>query len=492
MRPVIEDFEACYRAVSSRDVRFDGRIFTAVTSTGIYCRPSCPAQTPKPENVRFYRSAAAAQAAGFRACKRCHPDRLTTTTNGNGRGDLVPEALRLITDGSMDEIGVGGVARRLRVSARHLHRELVTRVGAGPLQLARTRRLQTARLLIERTQMPLTDVAMTAGFGSIRQFNGSIQEAFRKTPGELRRAGAPALAGEGPIVLRLPFRPPFDASSLFGFLGPRAIPGVEEVVDRRYRRVVRTGKTTGVMELDVAADGASVVLRLYLDDLSELERLVQAARSLFDLEAEPAPINDVLVCDRVLKPLVLKRPGMRVPGATNGFEMAVRAVLGQQVSVSGATTMAGRLVDRLGDPLHRADGGLTHAFPTAERIAAANLSGLGLTGARSATLHALARATADGRIDLGPSADRERTMAALLELPGVGPWTVAYVAMRALRDPDAIPITDLGIRKALDRLRIPSTTADRLARSQRWRPWRAYAAMHLWASLSIAKEEAQP
>ncbi|HYM50559.1 MAG TPA: AlkA N-terminal domain-containing protein [Candidatus Limnocylindrales bacterium] len=484
---MIEDFDACYRAVRSRDTRFDGRIFTAVTSTGIYCRPSCPAQTPKPENVRFYRSAAAAQAAGFRACKRCHPDRLVAPANGHT--DLLTEALRLIADGVMDELGVDGLARRLRVTPRHLHRELVARVGAGPLQLARTRRAQTARLLIDRTRMPLTEVAMTAGYASIRQFNDSLREVFGKTPTELRRSGAPGLPGEGPVVLRLPLPAPFDADSVFGFLAPRAIPGLEEAYPRRYRRVVRTGASTGVMEIDAAADRGRVVLRLYLDDLRELDPLVQSARALLDLDADPAAINDVLVSDRALKPLVLRRPGMRVPGAVDGFEMAVRAVLGQQVSVSGATTLASRIVDRFGDPLPRADGGLTHAFPTPERLARADLSRLGLTGRRAATLTALARAVAGGSIDLSREADRERTAAALLALPGVGPWTTAYVAMRALRDPDAIPISDLGIRRALDRLGVAATTSERLARTQAWRPWRAYAAMHLWASLPHTKEE---
>jgi AraC family transcriptional regulator, regulatory protein of adaptative response / DNA-3-methyladenine glycosylase II len=486
---VVENFEVCYRAVRSRDQRFDGRIFTGVTSTGIYCRPSCPAQTPKPENVRFYRSAAAAQAAGFRACKRCHPDRLAVPVNGHARADLLGEALRLIGDGTMDELGVAGVARRLRVTPRQLHRELVGRVGASPLQLARTRRAQTARLLIDRTGMRLTDVALSAGYASIRQFNDSMREVFGRTPTELRRSGSPALAGEGPVVLRLPFRPPFDAESLFGFLAPRAIPGVEEALERRYRRVVRTGATTGVMELEAAQDGLSIMLRLYLDDLRELENLVQAARALLDLDAEPAAINDVLAGDRALKPLVLKRPGMRVPGAVDGFEMAVRAVLGQQISVSGATTLAARLVDRFGDPLSRVDGGLTHAFPTPARLASVDLGGMGLTGARAATLQALARAVADGQIDLSRIADRDRTAAGLLELPGVGPWTVAYLGMRALGDPDAIPITDLGIRRALDRLGVGMATRDRLARTQAWRPWRAYAAMHLWASLSTLKEE---
>ncbi len=489
---VVENFEACYRAVRSRDARFDGRLFTAVTSTGVYCRPSCPAQTPKPANVRFYRSAAAAQAAGFRACKRCHPERLLTGDNGRRRQDLVGEALGLITDGSMDAIGVAGVARRLGVSPPHLHRELVARVGAGPLQLGRTRRVQTARLLIDRTRMPLTEVAMTAGFNSIRQFNASMSEAFKRTPSQLRQQGTPALAGEGAVVLRLPFAPPFDGESLFGFLGPRAVPGVEEFTARRYRRVVGTGMSGGVMELDAAADPASIVLRLYVDDLEDLEGLVRAARALFDLDADPAAINDVLAADRSLEPLVRKRPGMRVPGAVDGFEMAVRAVLGQQVSVRRATTLTGRLVGQFGERLARADGGLTHAFPTPERLASADLSGIGVTGARATTLHRLARAAADGRIDLGPGADRERTAAALLELPGLGPWTVAYIAMRALRDPDAIPLTDLGIRRALDRLGVPSKPMDRSVRTQVWRPWRAYAAMHLWASLTKAREEVLP
>jgi AraC family transcriptional regulator of adaptative response / DNA-3-methyladenine glycosylase II len=486
---VIDSFEACYRAVRSRDARFDGRIFTAVTSTGIFCRPSCPAQTPKPSNVRFYRSVAAAQAAGFRACKRCHPERLARDLNGDRRGDLVENALRSIADGSVDQIGVAGVARRLGVSSRHLHRELVSRVGAGPLQLARTRRVQTARLLIERTRMSATEVAMTAGFGSIRQFNDSMREAFRRTPGQLRQRRPPGLAAEGPLVLRLPFRPPFDADCLLRFLGPRAIPGVEEVTDRRYRRVVRTGRTAGVMDIEVSMEAPTLVLRLYLDDLDSLSQLVRSARSLFDLDADPDQINEVLAADPRLKPLVLQHPGIRVPGAVDGFEMAVRAVLGQQVSVRQATTLAGRLVARFGEQLPSINHGLTHAFPTAERLASADLSGIGLTGARAATLMSVARAVAGGRVDLSPDADRQRATAALLQLPGFGPWTVAYIAMRAMRDPDAIPMTDLGIRRALDRLGFPKPPAERIRRTEPWRPWRAYAAMHLWVSFQITREE---
>jgi AraC family transcriptional regulator of adaptative response / DNA-3-methyladenine glycosylase II len=484
---VIDSFEACYRAVRSRDARFDGRIFTAVTSTGIFCRPSCPAQTPKPSNVRFYRSAAAAQAAGFRACKRCHPERLAADLE-SGHGDLVTDALRLIADGSVDDGGIAGVARRLGVSPRHLHRELLARVGAGPLQLARTRRVQTARLLLERTRLPVTEVAMTAGFGSIRQFNDSMREALRKTPRQLRQMNRPGLAAEGPVVLRLPFRPPLDVQSLLRFLGPRAIPGVEEVTDRRYRRVVRSGRTAGVMELEATDDGDTILLRLYLDDLDSLGELVASARSLFDLDADPAVITEVLAADPSLKPMVLRHPGLRVPGAVDGFEMAVRAVLGQQVSVRQATTLAGRLVERFGKPMPHLNHGLTHAFPTPDRIASADLSGMGLTRARAATLTSLAHAVAGGRIDLSHTADQERAAAALLDLPGLGPWTVAYVSMRALRDPDAIPLNDLGIRRALDRLGFPAPLADRVRRTQPWRPWRAYAAMHLWSSFSETPE----
>lgn len=477
------DFDVRYRAICSRDARFDGRFFTAVTTTGIYCRPICPAQTPLAKNVRFYTCAAAAEAAGFRACKRCHPETSPGSPDWNVRADLVARALRLIADGVVDNEGVSGLAQRLAVSERHLHRELVAEVGAGPLALARTRRAQTARLLIDQTDLSLTTIAFTAGFASVRQFNESMQEAFGCPPSTLRRRASANNGGEGKLVLHLTYRPPFDSATLLDFLGRRAIPGVEEVSSSGYRRTVSLADSHGVIEIEPEREKASVVLRLKLDTLNNLNVLVQRCRHLFDLDADPAAIGEALAIDPLLAPLVAARPGLRVPGAVNGFEMAVRAILGQQVSVSGARTLAGRIVQKFGEPLATNDGALTHFFPSPETIAQADLSGLGLTGGRIKALQALAEQVATGRIVLDRSADREETEARLLELPGIGPWTAAYIAMRALGDPDAFPASDLGIRRALEAQGLKADVKSTIAHAQAWRPWRGYATMHLWAGL---------
>jgi len=524
---VIEDFEQCYRAVRSKDARFDGWFVTAVTSTGIYCRPSCPAITPKRANVRFLPSAAAAQRAGFRACKRCRPDAAPGSPEWNLRADAVARAMRLIRDGAVEREGVTGLARRLGFSERHLHRQLVAELGAGPLALARAQRAQTARLLIETTALPFTDVAFAAGFPSIRQFNELVREVFATTPTELRRAaggrgaatahanggtrnGGPVAAARvsGPatngghaappaLTLRLRHRAPFDAAGLLAFLGARAVPGVEAwdpAGGGTYRRVLALPHGAGVATL--APGGRDhVACELRLSDLRDLAAAVQRCRRLLDLDADPVAVDEALASDPLLAPLVRRAPGRRVPGAVDGAELAVRAVLGQQVSVAGARTLAGRLTAALGESLPEgladddqaarakpashgpADGQLTHAFPTAEAIAAAGPAQLPLTRARTHALQALCGAVADGSLALDPGADRNATRERLLTLPGIGPWTAEYVAMRALGDPDAFPATDLGVKQALGRLG-PNTDPDR------WRPWRAYAVQHLWASLT--------
>ncbi len=476
------DFDRYYRAVQSRDARFDGQFFIAVTSTGIYCRPICPAQTPKRDNVRFYRCAAAAEAAGFRACRRCRPDASPGSAEWNVRADLVARALRLIGEGVVDAEGVEGLARRLAVSERHLHRQLVAEVGVGPLALARTRRAQTARLLVEQTDLPVTEVAFAAGFSSIRQFNDSMRTAFARTPSQLRRRAAPSLDGNGLLTLRLAYRPPFAASELVDYLGKRLVPGVEEQTGGRLRRVLALPHCTAVAELGPLDGANQVQLRLRLGDLRDLGSAVQRCRQLLDLDADPAAVAEVLGADPELAPLVAARPGLRVPGAADGFELAVRAILGQRVSVAAATSFAGRLVAALGEPLAAPDGRLTHRFPSAESVAGADLNGLPLTRGGSVALRALARAAAAGDIELHRGADQERTVRALLALPGVGPWTVAYIAMRALGDPDAFPAADLGLRRAFEARGLPADPVRVLARAERWRPWRAYAALHLWTA----------
>jgi AraC family transcriptional regulator, regulatory protein of adaptative response / DNA-3-methyladenine glycosylase II len=487
-----QDLERYYRALQSRDARFDGQFFVAVTSTGVYCRPICPAQTPKRDNVRFYRFAAAAEAAGFRACRRCRPDSSPGSADWNTRADMVARALRLIGEGIVDSEGVQGLASRLAVTERHLHRQLVAEVGAGPLALARTRRTQTARLLVEQTDLPLTEVAFAAGFSSIRQFNEAMRAAFARTPSELRRRAGPALDGDGLLTLRLAYRPPLAAAELLEYLRRRALPGVEELVDGGFRRVLALPSSSAVADLRPLRGANQVQLRLRLGDLRDLSAAVQRCRQLLDLDADPAAVAEVLGADPDLAPLVAARPGLRVPGAADGFELAVRAILGQRVSVRAATGFAGRLVAALGEPLTAPDGGLTHRFPSAATLAEADLTGLPVTRGGAAALRALARAVAAGEIELHRGADRERTVRALLALPGVGSWTVAYIAMRALGDPDAFPVTDLGLRRALEARGLPADPASLLARAERWRPWRAYAVMHLWAAPAATAVPAAP
>jgi AraC family transcriptional regulator of adaptative response / DNA-3-methyladenine glycosylase II len=476
---VIEDFELCYRAAESRDKRFDGRFVIAVRTTGVYCRPSCPAQTPRRQNVRFYPVAAAAQAAGFRACKRCRPQAAPGSRDWDIRADLAARALRLIADGVVDDDGVGGLAHRLAVSERHLHRLLVAEVGASPLALARTRRAQTARLLVESTDLPITDIAFTAGYSSVRQFNDSVREAFGCTPSELRTRSTKRIASSGAITLRLALHPPYDGDSWLAWLKSRAVASIEDISDTTYRRTIRLPRTTGIIELTPAAD--HMAMRLCIDSLADLAVAVSRCRVLSDLDADPETVAAVLTQDSFLAPAVEKLPGLRVPGHMDGFELACRAVIGQQISVAGARTMLGRLVEALGEPLSTPDGTLNRLFPTASAVAGSTLDGLGLTGARRRTLTALAGAVAGGSLDLNRGADRSETVQKLLELPGIGPWTASYIAIRALGDPDAFPASDLGLLRTSKELGGPETAAALEEYSLRWRPWRAYAAQYLWS-----------
>jgi AraC family transcriptional regulator, regulatory protein of adaptative response / DNA-3-methyladenine glycosylase II len=503
------DFEARYRVLGSRDHRFDGRFFVAVTSTGIYCRPSCPAIVPKRRNVRFYPTAAAAQNAGFRACLRCHPHAAPGSPEWNVRGDLAARAMGLIADGVVDREGVNGLAGRLSYSERHLTRQLTAELGAGPLALARAQRAQTARILIETSQLRQIEVAHAAGFASVRQFNDTIRALYGRTPSELRRkalarnGGRPPAPGDGgpvPLTVRLAYRAPLDWERLLAFFALRAVTGVEEVVDGRYRRTLCLPHGHGVAEL-APVDG-QIECRLRLADLRDLTAAVQRCRRLLDLDADPGGPAEHLAGDPLLSRLVRDAPGLRVPGTVDGGELAVRAVLGQQISVPAARTAAARLTQALGEPLPAPDGGLTHLFPTSAAIAAASPAALpGGPARRRQTLQALAGLLADGELAIDPGSDRAEVRARLLALPGVGSWTADYIAMRALCDPDAFLPTDLGVRRALEALTSfrAAPAADRrgggsanggcspreaLRLSERWRPWRAYALQHLWGSLA--------
>ncbi len=472
------DAERCHRAVAGRDARFDGWFFTAVRTTGIYCRPSCPARTPKPTNVSFFGTAAGAQAAGYRACRRCRPDAVPGSPEWDVRADVVARAMRLISDGEVERSGVPGLARRLGYSERQLHRLVVGELGVGPLALARAQRAQTARLLIETTALPMADVAFAAGFASIRQFNDTVREVFAATPSELRRRPGPAAgATPGELTLRLAARAPYDAPEVLLFLGAHAVPGLEEWDGSTFSRVLDLPHGPGVVRLSPAPDGgAAVIARLRLAELRDLGTAVSRCRRMLDLDADPIAVDTVLGADPALADLVAGAPGRRVPGSPDGPEVAIRAVLGQQVSVAGARTLTARLLPAAGVPLATPAGTLTHAFPRPEALAGADLGTVGLTGARRATVHAVAAALADGGIALDPGADRDEAGRALLGVRGVGPWTAALVALRGLADPDVWLPGDLALRRSLATL--GSTDAEAAGR---WRPWRSYAVMHLWS-----------
>ncbi len=474
---MVPDDELFLRAVQAKDARFDGWFVLAVVTTGIYCRPSCPAVPPKPKNVRFHPTAAAAQAAGFRACKRCRPDATPGSPEWDQRGDLVARAVRLIADGVVDREGVPGLAHRLGYSRRQLERALQAELGAGPLGLARAHRAQTARTLIETTTLPLGDVAYAAGFGSIRQFNDTVQEVFAATPSELRTKARP-VAARGTVVVRLPFRRPFFPDNVFGHLAATAVPGVEEWRDGAYRRTLRLPHGPGVVSLAPQADHVRCALSLH--DVRDLTCAVARCRRLLDLDADPEAVDAQLSADPLLEPLVAKAPGRRVPRTVDEAELALRAVLGQQVSTVAAQTLSGRLVVALGDEITDAAGGLTHLFPTPEQLLDVDPASLAMPASRRTSLLALAQALADGTLDLGPGCDRDQARAQLAALKGVGPWTVESVAMRALGDPDAFLPTDLGVATLAPVAGLP-TGKDLVAHAERWRPWRAYAVQHLWA-----------
>ena len=498
---VLPDRETCLAAVASRDARFDGTFFTGVTSTGIYCRPSCPARTPAARNMTFHPSAAAAQAAGFRACKRCRPDAVPGSPQWDVRADTTARAMRLIGDGIVDREGVEGLATRLGYSVRQVQRLTLDELGATPLALARAQRAHTARVLLQTTALPLGEVAFAAGFGSIRSFNDTIRDVYATTPSGLRgarRAQPTGLRQAQPaglrqaqpaglrqaqppglpealleIHLRLAFRKPFEPSNVFGHLAATAVPGVEEWRAGAYRRTLRLPHGPGFVAL--APRPGHIAATLHLTDPRDLTPAIGRCRRLLDLDADPVAVDAALAADPVLAPLVAAAPGRRVPRTVDPDEFAIRAVLGQQISTVRAAQLAQRLVERYGEPVADPVGGLTHLFPDAAALSGLVPDDLPGPAARRATIVRLAGALASGEIGLGPGADRAAARAALARVKGIGPWTVEVIAMRSLGDPDAFPATDLGVKKALAALDL--TPAD----AERWRPWRAYATQYLWA-----------
>ncbi len=481
------DSDRVWEAIEACDPRLDGWIFCAVTTTGIYCRPSCPARTPKRENVRLFATAAAAQSAGFRACKRCRPDATPGSPEWDLRADLVGRAMRLIADGVVDREGVRGLASRLGYTPRHVHRELVGVLGAGPLALARAQRAQTARILLETTALPITEVSFAAGFRSVRQFNSTVSQIFALTPSALRNQARRHGRSEdsGALSLRLAYRAPMDGAGLTAFLGRRAVPGVEQVLDGAYRRSLRLPHGSGTLELRPGE--GHVHARFWLADLRDLAAAMQRSRALLDLDSDPYSVSDVLGADPLLGPLVRGAPGRRVPGAIDGEELAIRAVLGQQVSLRGAATLAARLVERCGERLERPLGEVTHLFPSAGALAGAAEATEGLPGARRRCLLGLATALASGELVVDAGADRAEARTRLQALPGIGAWTAEYVAMRALRDPDAFLAGDLGVRHALELLGQDGRPASARMLAERWRPYRAYAVAHLWGPLPVRR-----
>lgn len=469
------------RARLSRDPRFDGKFFIAVTTTGIYCRPVCPVPSPKANHVRYYSTAAAAAEGGFRPCLRCRPEAAPGTPAWLGTSVVVRRALRLIEDGFLDQGSVPALASRLGLGTRQLHRLFVRHVGASPIAVAQTRRLHFAKRLLDDTGLPMAEIAAAAGFGSLRRFHHAFRQAYRRTPGELRRRG-PCRGGPTPddaLVLRLAFRPPYDWRQVSGFLAMRAVPGVERVDERGYARTVVTPSGAAVVCMRAVEAKNVLELRVRGAAPAALFRLTAAARRAFDLAADPASIAEAFEGDPLLGPLVRRRPGLRVPGIWDPFECAVRAVLGQQVSVAAARTLAARLVARAGRRLAEVSDGLTHLFPDAEGLATADLDGLGLTGARVTVLRLLARAVVEGRLDF--AAPVEEVSVSLAGLAGFGDWTAQYVALRAIGEPDAFPAGDIVLRRVAG-AGLPLTARALERRAEAWRPWRGYAALHLWAA----------
>ncbi|HVW68442.1 MAG TPA: AlkA N-terminal domain-containing protein [Steroidobacteraceae bacterium] len=481
------DHDACYRAVKLRDARFDGRFFTAVKTTGVYCRPICPARTPLAKNVVFYPTAAAAQEAGFRPCLRCRPETAPDMGAWRGTSNTVSRGIALIELGALDDSNVEALAMRLGLGERQLRRLFREHLGASPVAVAQTRRVLLAKQLLHETRLPMTEIAFAAGFGSIRRFNETFQTLYRRPPSDIRRLGGPDIpvARQGELSLLLRYQPPYDWPAMLEFLRARAIPGIERVGDDSYSRTFSLDGIQGMVTVRRAPNHAGHALeaRIRIPKLTILPQIIARLRRVFDLAADPLAIAAHLATDPSLAPLVAKRPGLRVPGAWDGFELAIRAVLGQQITVAAAVRLAGKLVARYGEPLTVPAGDLTHVFPLPARLAEASLASIGMPASRAATLSAVAAAVIADPDLLGAHVGLEEAIERLRSIRGVGEWTAQYIALRQLREPDAFPAADIGLLRAF-----AGGTGHRPAASEllelaeKWRPWRAYAAQHLWTS----------
>jgi AraC family transcriptional regulator, regulatory protein of adaptative response / DNA-3-methyladenine glycosylase II len=479
------DWQVCSRARLSRDPRFDGKFYIGVLGSRVYCRPICPAPTAKEKNCRYFPTAAAAAEAGFRPCLRCRPESCPGTPAWQGTSNTVSRALRLIGETGLEDGGVELLAEKLGVGSRHLRRLFVRHLGASPIAVAQTRRFHFAKKLIDETDLPMHQIAIASGFGSVRRFNAGILKVYHRTPSQIRRlARHTGLHSGDQYQFRLNFRPPYHWQGMLDFLAPRATPGVEVVDQLSYRRTISTNGLDGYFEVTPDFSHDAFTVRIDFPDSRSLFRIVERIRALFDLNADWTSILKTLRHDPVLAPRLQSEPGLRVPGCWNGFELAIRAILGQQVTVKGATLLAGRLAAEFGKSFSGPDG-LTRLFPTAEALATAKLDTIGLTGARAETIRLLARAVLNQKIKFEEIVDSDEFLRSLCEIPGIGPWTAQYVAMRALGEPDAFPPSDLGLLRALN----VDSSRELDRRSQPWRPWRAYAAMYLWRMGGRPREE---
>ena len=484
--PMNLDWQVCSRARLSRDARFDGKFFIAVLTTGVYCRPICPARTCQEKNVRYFPTAAAAAEAGFRPCLRCRPECSPGTPAWLGTPNTVSRALRLISESGLEDGGVEALAERLGVGSRHLRRLFLRHLGATPLAVAQTRRLHFAKKLIDETSLPMSQVAVASGFGCVRRFNAGIRKVYHRTPTQIRRLARQTVPQpENHYFFRLRFRPPYDWNVMLNFLAARATPGVEVVeLGGSYRRSISVNGSYGYFEVSFDEPNVALAVRVQFGNPRSLFFIVERIRAMFDLNADWAAIMRGLRTDPILSERAAAHPGLRVPGCWNGFELAVRAILGQQITVKGATALAGRIVRAFGQPFSAASS-LTHLFPPPEVLADANLASIGMPGARAETIRALARAVCDGQINFEGVVDSDAFLTRLCEIPGIGKWTAQYVAMRALGEPDAFPSSDLGLLRAL----AVASPRELEQRAESWRPWRAYAAMYLW---NIPKGLASP